>query len=197
MLGFALARTEELVIQKTDNEHLIYDLQSNKAICLNQTSALVWEHCDGKHSVSDISKVMETKLGLEVSEDLVLLAISQLANEGLLSGSEELPERFRGLTRREVIRKVGLASMVALPIVSAIVAPVAAQVQSCVGSGTLAPSTLVPCPITIFGVPSNIDCIAYCEDPSTFTACCSGTGTADVTFVTPGNTCDCSNSSCT
>ncbi len=131
MLGNPLARTDELVVQKTDNEHLVFDLQSNKAICLNQTSALVWEHCDGKHSVSDISKELEKKLGSEVSEELVLLAINQLANEGLLSGGEELPERFRGLSRREVIKKVGLASMVALPIVSAIVAPQTVDAQSC------------------------------------------------------------------
>jgi len=123
MLGNPLARTDELVVQKTDNEHLIYDLRTNKAICLNQTAALVWRHCDGKHSVSDIAKELEKKLGLEVSEDLVLLAINQLANEGLLLAGGELPERLRGVSRREVIRKVGLASMVALPIVSAIVAP--------------------------------------------------------------------------
>ena len=79
MLGNPLARTDELVVQKTNNEHLIYDLQTNNAICLNQTSGLVWEHCDGKHTVSDIARQMEKKLGLEISEDLVLFAINQLA----------------------------------------------------------------------------------------------------------------------
>ena len=80
MLGNPLARTDELVVQKSGNEHLIYDLRINKAICLNQTSGMVWQHCDSKHSVSDIAKELEKKLGLEVSEDLVLLAINQLGN---------------------------------------------------------------------------------------------------------------------
>ena len=34
---------KELVLQKLKNELLIYNLQNNQAICLNQTAALVWK----------------------------------------------------------------------------------------------------------------------------------------------------------
>ncbi len=189
MLGNPLARTDELVVQKSGNEHLIYDLQTNKAICLNQTSRLIWEHCDGKHSVSDIAKELEKKLGTEISEDLVLFAINQLANEGLLSGVEELPERFRGPTRREVIRKVGLASMVALPIVSAIAAPNAAHAQSCLPPGT---PVLTRPPTSTANGP---DCFAYCNAQAAYFQCCSGTGASGSNFVAP-STCICLFPSC-
>jgi len=196
MLGNPIARTDELVVQKSGNEHLIYDLRTNKAICLNQTSALVWEHCDGKHSVSDISKELEKKLGSEVSEDLVLIAINQLEDEGLLLGGNELAERFRGPTRREVIRKVGLTSMVALPVISAIVAPNAAHAQSCVGPGTLPTGTPVPNrpPTTTMTGP---DCFFYCNDPSAFTTCCSGMGFSGAFFDALSGMCDCAPGMCT
>jgi len=193
MLGNPLARTDQLVVQKSGNEHLVYDLQSNKAICLNQTSALVWEHCDGKHSVSDIAKELEKKLVSEVSEDLVLFAINQLANEGLLSAGEELPNRFRGLSRREVIRKVGMASVVALPIVSAIAAPNAAHAQSCLPPGT----PVLTRPPTAFQ--DTNDCFIYCNAQLAYFQCCSLMGGAGAQTMGPPPdppTCDCLFPSC-
>jgi hypothetical protein len=49
------SRTKELVVQELKGELLIYDLSTNKAFCLNETSALVWQLCDGKSSISEIS----------------------------------------------------------------------------------------------------------------------------------------------
>ena len=65
-----------------------------------------------------------------VNEDFVLLALDQLNNDGLLAEGFKQNDRFGGLSRREVIRKVGISSMVALPIVSSIAAPKAAAAQS-------------------------------------------------------------------
>ncbi len=125
-----LARTEDLVVQDTTDEILIYDLKNNKAVCLNQTSAIVWELCDGKHSVSEISDKMSKQLKSSVSEDIVWLAIDQLNKEGLLIDGETIPQRFSGLSRRNLVKKIGFASVVALPLVSSIVAPSAVSAQS-------------------------------------------------------------------
>ena len=46
------ARTSGLIVKEVDGEILIYDRETNKAHCLNQTAAKVWEHCDGKTTVS-------------------------------------------------------------------------------------------------------------------------------------------------
>jgi hypothetical protein len=112
------------------DEVLIYDLNINKAYCLNETSALVWQLCDGRNSVSDISRKASKKLKSPVSEDFVWLALDLLKQENLLSNSEQIIPEFNGMSRREVIRKVGIGTMIAIPVVSGLIAPTAAQAQS-------------------------------------------------------------------
>ena len=124
------ARENDLVVQELKDEVLIYDLKINKAYCLNETSAAIWNLCDGHNSVSDISRKLSNRLKQLVTDDLVYLALDQLKTDELLSKSDELEIKFNGLSRREAIRKVGLASMVALPIIASLVAPTAAMAQS-------------------------------------------------------------------
>lgn len=125
-----VSRKDDIVIQELKGEVLIYDLKINKAFCLNETSAIVWQLCDGNNSVSDITKKFSKELNSPVTEDFVWLAIDQLKQENLLSNSEEIVPEFNGMSRREVIRKVGLGTMVAIPIVSGLIAPTAVQAQS-------------------------------------------------------------------
>jgi hypothetical protein len=125
-----LSRKEGIVVQELNGEVLIYNLNDNKAFCLNETSALVWQLCDGNKSVSEISQAVGTKLNAPVSEDLVWLALDQLKNEKLIANSEEIVPDFNGTSRREVIKKIGLTSVVALPFVSSLIAPTAAQAAS-------------------------------------------------------------------
>ncbi len=72
------AREENLVVQEFDGEVLIYDLNTNKAFSLNETSSLVWQLCDGDNSVSEISESISRKLDSPANEDLVWLALEQL-----------------------------------------------------------------------------------------------------------------------
>ncbi len=129
-------------------EVLIYDLDANKAHCLNDTSVTVWKACDGKNTVADIVEVLEKHTRSKVNENLVWLAIDQLNERNLLSGS--IPQKFAGKTRREIIMTIGLASVMALPIVSSLVAPQAIYAQSC--SGTVA--NCIGCPQ---GTPCDVD----------------------------------------
>ena len=130
------SRETELVIQQLEDEVLIYDLKVNKAYCLNSTSALVWNLCDGNSSVSEISKKLSKQLKQPVPEDLVWLAVDGLKKDSLLSESEERTIKFDGLSRREAIKRVGLATMIALPVTASLVAPTAAAAQSCVARGS-------------------------------------------------------------
>ena len=114
---FPAARTSGLVVQEMPDEVLVYDLNTNKAHCLNQTAAKVWKACDGKTSVSEIA----AHFGKGANEDLVWLAIDQLNENNLLEG--EVRTKFKGQSRREVIKKIGLASMVAVPVIASLVAP--------------------------------------------------------------------------
>lgn len=125
-----LVKNQDVVIQELDDEILIYDLLKNKAFCLNQTSAMIWQECNGKKTVDEISLAVSKKTGVPISEDIVWLALSQFKSDGLLDKSDELTTPFDGLSRREVIKRIGFASAVALPIISGVVAPSAINAQS-------------------------------------------------------------------
>lgn len=115
-----LARKEGLVVQEMPDEVLVYDTNTNKAHCLNKTAAFVWKSCDGSHSVKDIASLMEKEFGANVPDDLVWLAVDQLSKDDLL---EAEVAAVSGISRREVIRRIGFASVVALPVVASLVAP--------------------------------------------------------------------------
>jgi hypothetical protein len=125
-----LTRTKNILVQELEDEVLVYDLNVNRAFSLNNTSALVWKLCDGNSTVPEICEKMSLKLKKSVSEDVVWLALDQFIGDGLLENGDDLGDHFAGQSRREVIRKVGIASMVALPLVSSIVAPMASAAQS-------------------------------------------------------------------
>ena len=132
---YPAARRDELVIQEPENEVLIYDLRSNKASCLNSTAAMVWNQCDGTKSVDDISRAVSAEAKTEVSADMVELAVLQLSKNHLLKKKYNVGSE--GLSRRELIRKIGLSSAVALPLVLSMVAPTAAHANSsCITGGT-------------------------------------------------------------
>lgn len=119
--NYPAARQSGLVIQEMPDEVLIYDLDTNKAHCLNQSAAMVWKSCDGTRSVGDIAGGFERAGAGKVTEDFVWLAIDQLNKNNLLLGNA--PTRFVGQSRRQVLKTVGLASMIALPIIASLVAP--------------------------------------------------------------------------
>ena len=160
-----IARSKNIVVQETNEEVLVYDSVENKAICLNETSALVWNLCNGKRSVAEIRESVSKHFGKPVDMNLILLALKQLKKQGLLDNCDEFHSAFEELTRREVVKKIGMGSMIALPLVSAIVAPQASFAQSCVGAGTDAPGTLVT------NVCSNFDSACQALGGSN---CCSG-----------------------
>ncbi len=156
------ARKNGLVVQDLNGETLIYDLDTHRAVCLNQTSALVWQSCDGVKTVSDISAVLSSKLNNPANEDLIRLALDQLKKENLIENSKELETKFEGMTRREAVRKVGMASLIALPVIAAMTAPTMAQTgtvcgRSCQNNNGCA----APCPnCGTPGQATNKTCVA-------------------------------------
>ena len=123
-----VARHEGLVVQEMPDEVLVYDLNTNKAHCLNKSAAAVWKNCDGSNSISDIAAILKNEFKTQVSDDFVWLAIDQLGKDELLE--QKLTAPANGLTRREAMRRVALASLVALPVVASLTAPTAAQAAS-------------------------------------------------------------------
>lgn len=120
----------DVVVQELREELLIYKLESNRAYALNQTAAIVWRNCDGIKTVAGIAEEIERESGMPVTEDLVLLTLERLTDEGLLgplAGTSRSENRMR---RREMLKRAGLATMAALPVITSLVAPRAAHAQS-------------------------------------------------------------------
>ncbi len=177
-----LARKSGIVVQETEDEVLVYDLNTSKAYCLNKTCTLVWHLCDGENTISVMSEKISVQVGELVSEDFVLLAVDQLDKDGLLTGEFEPNKRFAGLSRREIIRRVGFSSAIALPIVSSLVAPKAANAQSGGGVGALCTGT---------GAQGSCNAGMICNPASTvavfFTPMLTGDDRCCVSGVTNGN----------
>jgi hypothetical protein len=142
-----VARQNGLVVQELPDEVLVYDLDTNKAHCLNRSAAMVWRSCDGNNSVADIVREFEANGGGKVTEDFVWLAIDQLNENGLLAGN--MAPKFQGQSRRQVLKNIGLASMVALPVIASLTAPqnaLGAVSCACTGTGVGNCPTLPGCP---------------------------------------------------
>ena len=147
-----MARKEGLVVQSVDEEILVYDLETNKAFCLNSTSKAIWNACDGEHTISEIARVVEDRLNEKVETKVVRFALDQLEKEGLVTGYS--PEKGNQVTRRAAIQRLALSSAVALPVVASLIAPPAYMAQSgCVPAAMNPPG----CPCTM---PS--DCTSSC-----------------------------------
>lgn len=137
MKQFPMARRDKLVIQELPDELLVYDQQRDMAHCLNRSAALIWKRCDGNTSVEEISRDVAKELQTKVDERAVWFAISQFAKDHLLESEMKVPAgMLQGMSRRQMVRTLGLAAVVAVPLVTSIVAPTPAQAATCRVSGT-------------------------------------------------------------
>ena len=165
-------RGDNIVIQKVEDEMLIYDLTTNEAFCLNETSALVYELCDGDRLVDEIAFEMSRQIETPIDADFVWFAVVQLAERGLLKRGEI--ENVSGMSRRKLIRKIGLTSLAVLPMIGLVVAPSATNAQSCLANGAMLPITFAN-PST---QPDATACSQNCFQPPFVAnpeiACCSG-----------------------
>ena len=151
------ARQDELVVEELQDETLVYDLKRHKAHCLNRTSALVWQHCDGRTPVAEVAALLERQLKIPADEAVVWMALDRLGRAHLLSEQVTLPADRAEYSRREVLRTLRRAAGISLllPVVESIFAPRAAAQASCV---TLAVCTLTtqPCSgLPICGAPGR------------------------------------------
>lgn len=145
-----LARRDGLVINELPEEVVVYDRGSHKAHCLNKTAALVWGRCDGRNDPARIARLVGRDLQTRVGEDLVWYALEQLAKDGLLTEkavprapATDATAAGARLSRRELVRRLGLAAVVALPLITTVVAPTPAEAAA---SGCVDCNGILCCP---------------------------------------------------
>lgn len=140
-------RKDGLEVQEIEGEVLVYDLERHRAHSLNEAAALVWRHCDGKTSLGEMARILQRELDAPADEVLVRLALRRLERAHLLSGSPSFgKDETARRSRREWIKKLGLAASAMLPMVSTIVSPTPAEAASCIPfSGCAGVADCTPC----------------------------------------------------
>ena len=124
------ARNTGVVVQELGKELLIYDLTTHDAYQLNEALMIVFKACDGQQSFAHL------KREYRMTDDLIYLALDELKKNRLLAEQTDYVSPLAGLSRREAIKRVGLATMIALPVILGITAPAAAQAASLRGTLT-------------------------------------------------------------
>ena len=134
-----LAKKADIVTQELPSELLIYNLATDRAFCLNETSAFVWKQADGQKTVGEIKGLMEREFKTAVNEDLIWLALDQMSRDQLLESEleAEQEDKFIGISRREVVRRIAMSSLIALPVIASLATPVHAV--GCPFSGAVTP----------------------------------------------------------
>ena len=125
-----IARRDDLVVQELRDEVLVYDLNTHKAHCLNTAAAMVLKYADGETSVPALAATLSRELSVAVDEAFVWIALDELQKHRLLQNTVRRAGRPR-ISRRDAL-KWAMASAAALPLVTSIAAPAAAQTVSCV-----------------------------------------------------------------
>ena len=151
------ARTNRLVTRDLGDELLVYDLERHKAYCLNQVAMQVFRHCDGGTTIPDMARGVGNALGLLVDEQTVRLGLVRLQKAHLLDSA--LPQTLH-TSRREMLRTLGRAAAVVVPLVTAITVPTSAQAQAtgCLANG-------VPC------ISNSQCCSGNCQNTGTSFVC--------------------------
>ena len=147
-----LARTGDIVVLETEGETLVYDLRVSKAHCLNETTASIWKLCDGVRTTSDISKLIGHQHKTSVNCDFVQLALDQLGERDLLADTVVDPAPLT--SRREMIKRISMASVIAAPIIASIVVPTSVHAAGscrCVNPGACLVQTMCPSQVNCNG----------------------------------------------
>src|SRR5258705_9755280 len=104
-----LARKESLIIKELPDETLVYDMERDKSHCLNSTAALVWKNCDGHRTIAQLHELLEEDAGSPVPVDMVWLALDQLENFKLLNDAPLTHFHLTGISRRNLVKRIGFA----------------------------------------------------------------------------------------
>lgn len=143
---FPSMRKDQLIIDQLPDEVLVYDLDRHKAHCLNGTAAKVWRRCDGQTAPREIARGVARDLDQPFNEELVWLALRQLDKIHLLEEPIGLPPQLAGMSRREMVRALGIAAAVGAPLITSIVSPTPVQAVTCVPRNGNCTTTSQCCP---------------------------------------------------
>jgi hypothetical protein len=170
------ARERGLIVRELDEETIVYELETDRAHCLNPISAAVWKHCDGRTTVAEMVDILRETQQDPVAEDTVWQAVLQLAQYELLEEQVSRPTHG-SMSRREWMKRTGLTAAVALPLITSLTVPSAyAAGASCITAGNPCTTAAACCSGLTCG-PAHTCCIPNGDSFMPCTSsnqCCNG-----------------------
>jgi hypothetical protein len=140
------ARLNDLVVKQVDDEVIVYDRVDHRAICINAVTAAVWHLCDGDTEIATMTDRLHERGFEEAADAVVLLALDQLRRARLLQAAgENSTTRRSNVSRRKLLRELGVGAA-AVPALSVIKVPTAAQAATCRVLGQTCSGTMPCCP---------------------------------------------------
>jgi hypothetical protein len=141
---------------------VLYDEDTDRVHLLDPTTSAVYELLDGSRSIDEVASSVAQRLQLPADLELIEVALQELSEAELLeeeSGRMQVPE----ISRRELIRRLGLTGALAalVPGILTVATPAPASAQS--GGGEVG----APCAC-------SADCTSGCCKKTDFT--CVGVG---------------------
>ena len=123
-----VARRERLLVREVEDELVVYDLERHRAHSLSRAAALIWRHCDGRATVTELAALLHRELGAAPDETAVWMVLRRLGKAHLLRDPVTVPAHAVSCSRRELVRR--MAAFGGLALVSSILVPGPVQAQS-------------------------------------------------------------------
>lgn len=124
------ARSDRLLVEPMGDEVVVYDQDSDVVHHLNAVTAAVWRLLDGQRDLNDVRIASSPALGVDVPAAAITEAIRLLEEARLLLPEAEGVRAEQGLTRRQMLVRMGLTAA-AIPVITTILAPTPAAALTC------------------------------------------------------------------
>ena len=81
-----------LLLKDLGDEFLIYSVEHKELHVINPTARVIWDLCDGEHSISDMEKVLLANYAVPADSDIITdinTAINAFQQKGLLESESD------------------------------------------------------------------------------------------------------------
>jgi hypothetical protein len=113
------AQRSGFLVKPVGDQLVVFDQSRQQLHVLSRTTALVWQHCDGRNTVAELVGLVGGELGTPVDESLITLALEQLDEARLLENRLAPAAPDVRVSRRDMLHMAGaLAAGIILPTIT-------------------------------------------------------------------------------
>lgn len=120
------ALRDGFLVQSVGDQLVVFDQVRQRLHVLSRTTAVVWRHCDGRHTVPELVALVGRELAAPADDSVVELALAQLDEARLLEGRLLGTSEADALSRRQMLHYAAALAVGALvPTITSCGSPLA------------------------------------------------------------------------